>query len=244
MKKIIDKNELLKDLYNKKTIIPNLLSLSRCAAPFVILPLAFAGNPVGTLMAVAGFAFTDFLDGKIARKLNCESELGSLLDAISDKVFSLGLLIPLCFTNALLLIPLALEGVIAGINSKSFLKGNNPKTVFKGKVKIWILSGVIVSQCMGVATGNFIFNILTLVGTLGAGALQLDNIKEYYTNDKCKDLENCSFVDDFSDDVHFDSKEKELSRNEIIRLLKEERENLTAAPKKEKAKQYTKKKWF
>lgn len=39
---------------------------------------------VGFLFLIA--AFTDFLDGKIARKRNCCSDFGKMIDAIADKV--------------------------------------------------------------------------------------------------------------------------------------------------------------
>ncbi len=76
----------MKDLFKGCWTIPNLLSVLR----IVIVPF-FAyyfikGEPViaVTLLALSGFS--DFLDGKIARKFNQISALGKVLDPVADKL--------------------------------------------------------------------------------------------------------------------------------------------------------------
>lgn len=143
--KVIDFNELKKDLKNKKAIIPNLLSASRMTAPFIIPPLAMTGNIPLVLLAASGFLLTDFLDGKIARALNAQTKLGQLLDQISDKVCSIGLLLALTPTIPLMIIPLVLESTIALINIKSTKKGINVKSVPSGRLKMWPISISLIS---------------------------------------------------------------------------------------------------
>lgn len=76
--------------------LPNLLSLSRVAALFVIavllpLPASWAGWAVLVTYILA--ALTDALDGWAARKWGMVTTLGKFLDALVDKIFVLGLLI-------------------------------------------------------------------------------------------------------------------------------------------------------
>jgi len=69
---------------------PNKLSLFRILLiPFVIFFYMADFIPFGKLIAIGIFilaAFTDMLDGKIARKYNLITNLGKLLDPIADKL--------------------------------------------------------------------------------------------------------------------------------------------------------------
>lgn len=66
--------------------LPNLVSLSRLvlAAAFI----AFSDNGVRIALIIAA-AFTDFLDGWLARRHKTFSSMGALIDPIADRVFVL-----------------------------------------------------------------------------------------------------------------------------------------------------------
>ena len=69
--------------------LPNRLSLLRIALVPVMAVCFYINFDYGALLAVAVFliaAFTDFLDGYIARKTNQITELGKLLDPVADKL--------------------------------------------------------------------------------------------------------------------------------------------------------------
>jgi len=189
--KVIDFNELKKDLKNKKAIIPNLLSASRMTAPFIIPPLAMTGNIPLVLLAASGFLLTDFLDGKIARALNAQTKLGQLLDQISDKVCSIGLLLALTPTIPLMIIPLALESTIALINIKATIKTHkgSRKSTQSGRLKMWPLSISLISGYGILLSPYILFSIITYLGILTTAALEVINIKEYYELSKQKDNE-------------------------------------------------------
>ncbi len=78
-------------------LIPNLLSLFR----LLLMPLPVyciaQGNNGAALALVALGIVTDVLDGVLARKLNQISELGKLLDPLSDKISVAILVIALAF---------------------------------------------------------------------------------------------------------------------------------------------------
>ncbi len=78
--------------------IPNLLTLSRILlVPFILLGMA-AGGRWSALLAAAGFAtaaFTDFIDGYLARSGNQITRLGKFLDPLADKVLVCSVLVML-----------------------------------------------------------------------------------------------------------------------------------------------------
>ncbi len=71
--------------------IPNILSVSRIAVAAFLFTFDSFYQPVFLVLYVY-CAFTDFLDGKIARKYHCESVLGAALDSIGDGMTYLPLL--------------------------------------------------------------------------------------------------------------------------------------------------------
>ncbi len=70
--------------------LPNKITICRiCLIPLFIFFYLASFIPYGKLIAVLIFAlacFTDFLDGRIARKRNLVTNLGKFLDPIADKV--------------------------------------------------------------------------------------------------------------------------------------------------------------
>lgn len=70
--------------------LPNKLSMLRIILiPFMLFFYLASFVPYGKIIALVIFilaAFTDMLDGKIARKYNLVTDLGKLLDTIADKL--------------------------------------------------------------------------------------------------------------------------------------------------------------
>lgn len=77
---------LIKEYLTGALTIPNLLSLIRILLVPVFAVLFLNGNYLWAIIVLAISGFTDFLDGKIARKFNQISALGKLLDPIADKL--------------------------------------------------------------------------------------------------------------------------------------------------------------
>ena len=112
---IIMKKDVLKKIFT----IPNILTMFRLVLIIPIVITYFANdNNIATIILVAISAFTDVIDGIIARKFNMVSELGKILDPIADKLTQLALTLCLCFSFPLMIIPCALlvvKEVVSGI---------------------------------------------------------------------------------------------------------------------------------
>ena len=81
--------------------IPNVLSFLRLASVPVFVVLFVTDHVDAAVILYAVGAFSDFLDGWIARRFNSTSELGKLLDPLADRVFIAALVVALVATDVL-----------------------------------------------------------------------------------------------------------------------------------------------
>ena len=70
--------------------IPNLLTIVRIALVYPILNNIYLGNFEISIIYFVVASITDGLDGFIARKMNWQTELGTLLDPVADKILLSG----------------------------------------------------------------------------------------------------------------------------------------------------------
>ena len=75
-----------------KKHIPDLLALFRIfSSPVILYLLLLDGSSEGLMLVPAIIAFiaawTDFFDGRLARKWDVSSKTGAFLDTIADKIF-------------------------------------------------------------------------------------------------------------------------------------------------------------
>jgi CDP-diacylglycerol--glycerol-3-phosphate 3-phosphatidyltransferase len=78
--------------------LPNLITLSRIPLMFIIVGLMYQAWPGAASLAFWFFiaaAVGDWLDGYLARKQGLVSNFGKLMDALTDKIMVLGLIIAL-----------------------------------------------------------------------------------------------------------------------------------------------------
>lgn len=105
--------------------LPNVLTLSRIPILFGIVAFLYApftgASTIALVLFVVG-ALTDWADGYYARKQGLVSNFGKLMDALTDKVFMVGLFITLlaahklpAWTLPLLLLILSREFLITGL---------------------------------------------------------------------------------------------------------------------------------
>ena len=87
-------------------MIPNLLSIFRMAAFLPVIIFFSFEYYLTSFFLFSAAAWSDFLDGFLARKYNLTSNLGSLLDLVADKILVSSILIFFVFytTNIFLLV--------------------------------------------------------------------------------------------------------------------------------------------
>lgn len=83
----------MKDLFKGCWTVPNALSVLRILLIPVFAYLFLKDYVVWAVVVMAAAAFTDLLDGKIARKFNQVSALGKILDPIADKLSQIAIVI-------------------------------------------------------------------------------------------------------------------------------------------------------
>lgn len=162
--------------------VPNLISFARLAVlPVVYLDLT-SGRLVRALVLLAIFSATDWFDGYFARRLDQVTELGKLLDPISDRVlfivvgvaFVVSGLLPLWVVLALV----ARDVLVAGAGLVLLARGAKPPDVTRlGKTAtfglMWALPMFLLAGIVGdgVDDPNRVVHVLAWVLLAINGAL-------------------------------------------------------------------------
>ena len=127
--------------------LPNILTLSRIPLLFLIVGLLYLKRdlPGTATMAFLVFliaGFTDWLDGYIARKLKLISNFGKIMDALSDKIMTIGMFVALLVTKLLpawtiilVLLIVCREFFVTGLRSLAASKGIVISAEKSGKYK-------------------------------------------------------------------------------------------------------------
>lgn len=141
--------------------LPNILTLSRLFAIFVIAYFLFERTPHSQWIAIVLYGisiFTDYLDGYIARKFDAITGLGKSLDATVDKVFFFGVLSCLIYLNVFslwvlsffLVIHIARDSIVTWIRYVLHQKSIFVGAINTGKIKtvfqfLFLLIGMVIS---------------------------------------------------------------------------------------------------
>lgn len=115
--------------------LPNILTLSRIPLMFVIVGLmwmdhetACVGAATGAFWLFIAAAVSDWLDGAIARRRGMVSNFGKFMDALTDKVLVLGIMVALVryepqMPITLVLLTLGREFIVSGMRMVVASKG-------------------------------------------------------------------------------------------------------------------------
>lgn len=122
--------------------LPNLITLSRIPLMFLVVWLMNQSWPWAATLAFWLFiiaAVGDWLDGYIARKRNLTSLFGKFMDALTDKIFVLGIMVAFVEQGTVpiywVLIVLCREFLISGMRMMAAAKGVVVSAERGGKTK-------------------------------------------------------------------------------------------------------------
>lgn len=128
-----------------KKLIPNFITLSRIIA-LVIGFILFIREK--TLMSICLYiygAISDALDGYFARKWDAHTRFGGYLDAVSDKFYTLSIIIiSVIYGNYLVIMVAVLEIIIAIINYLVLRKNGSTYTERVGKFKMTLEFNLLI----------------------------------------------------------------------------------------------------
>ena len=135
-------------MYKFKKNIPNIITISRIISLVLGFIFFIKDNIVVSLILYIYGAVSDMIDGYLARKLDAYSKMGQYLDAISDKLYFLSLIIILLiYKYYLIVIPLIIELIISVINYLILKKNKKVFTERVGKFKTTLL---IIDLILGI----------------------------------------------------------------------------------------------
>jgi len=143
--------------------LPNLLTLSRIPLMLVVIGLLYPWSDLiwpwirtAALLLFLFAALTDWLDGWLARKFGQVSEFGKFMDALSDKVLTLGMFVSLLALQVIelwalfpILLILSREFLITGLRLVAAGKGKTLAAEKIGKLKT-----VIQLTCISLYLGK------------------------------------------------------------------------------------------
>ena len=174
------KKELMDSLLDERIFLPNSLTLARIPGIGLIYSSVLTDNPYVIATTIGLVALTDLFDGYAARNITKNpNKGGALLDACTDKLFSLALIIPAIFDNPLLLTNGFLETIIGLVNRDATKKGAEQKSTMLGKIKMWPLSATISLSYINMAANSELLDRLITLGVVTTGILEIINIIQY-----------------------------------------------------------------
>jgi CDP-diacylglycerol--glycerol-3-phosphate 3-phosphatidyltransferase len=192
--------------------LPNKITLIRIALVFIFMFFLFSKGLIFKCLALLTFiaaAFSDYLDGFIAKRYHIVSDFGKLMDPIADKILTLAAF--LAFVEMKLIpawmvvIILMRELIITGFRFLALTRGDVLPASLAGKQKtvsqmfsIFVILLFIIFREAGVRVFGFwspdfeywykqiifILMLITVALTIISGVSYLINSKKYFLNNE------------------------------------------------------------
>ena len=173
-------------MYKLKKQLPNIITLSRIISLVVGFILFMKGNTILSLIFYIYGAISDSIDGYFARKLNAYTQY---LDAISDKLYFLSLIIILLVNKKyLIILPMIMELIISIINYLMLKKNKKVFTERVGKFKTTLLIITLIAALLSIEIK--IFNYLYIIFLVLTTYFHIETICAYINQLHGKSKEN------------------------------------------------------
>ncbi len=178
------------NLPNKLTVL-RLIMIPLFVAVFYITAIPFNYLISAVIFVLA--AFTDFLDGYIARKYNLVTNLGKFLDPIADKVLvSTALIVMLMPYGGLTILPfygaiavaviIARELIVSGFRIVAASKGVVLAADKSGKIKTFVQDIAIAVLLVG---ADFMPEAFSVLNVIGLSLLGIATLLTIYSGVEC-----------------------------------------------------------
>lgn len=150
-------------IYKLKKNIPNIITISRIISLSLGFTFFINDKIILSLLFYTYGGLSDALDGYLARKLSAYSKFGQYLDAISDKLYFISLMIILLiYKYYLVLIPLIMELIISIINYLILKRKNKVFTERVGKFKTTLLMINLILGIISIKIKGFLIPTIIL----------------------------------------------------------------------------------
>ena len=156
--------------------IPNLLSFIRIGLVYPILNNIYLGNFKVSIVFFVIAAITDALDGLIARKMNCQTQLGKMLDPVADKLLLSGTIFILWLNQ---LIPFYICFIFIGRDvaillgaavQMTLIQSDTPLPNFLGKIttslQIIYIAIIFLKEIFNIDFSLFMLDIFIIIITV------------------------------------------------------------------------------
>ena len=171
--------------------LPNKLSLARMAMIPVMVALMYPNTPVCNLLSAAVFgaaAFTDYLDGHIARKQGIVTDFGKFIDPVADKLLNLSAMIMLIHLGLLpawmVIVILARELCVDGLRMVAVGNGQVIAAGQLGKIKT--VSQIVLILWLMLTRLSVAGSVISLLLALWVAAITLWSGVDYFVkNGQC-----------------------------------------------------------
>ena len=156
--------------------IPNLLSIIRIALVYPILDNIFLGNYQISILFFIIASITDALDGFLARTMNWQTRLGTILDPVADKlllsgtifIFWLNELIP--FYIFIIFISRDIAILLGAAIQMSLIDTDTPLQNFLGKLttglQIAYISIIFIKEIINFDISLYLLDVFIIIVTL------------------------------------------------------------------------------
>lgn len=149
---------------NKKWMyIVNIFTISRIIGSIFLFPIYFSYGQKIVSYILAILFLTDWIDGYLARKFKVCTFFGSIMDTVCDKTIAIVACSILCFLNPYMIYIIICEIVIMLISMFNLTQNNTAKSLYIGKVKMWIVSSCVVVGFFLCKPDKNIINLATFI---------------------------------------------------------------------------------
>lgn len=194
-----------------KRMLPNVITISRVIV-LILGFILFINNKFNQAICLYVYgSVSDAFDGYFARKFSAYTKFGSYLDAISDKFYTLSIIIlSLMYGNYLIIIIAVLELIITIINYITLKKTGKAVTVRVGKFKMTFEFLCLIASLLSIKIKKMYYLFLILLAFTIYFGIQAINAYINEKNNKKQKL--------IIDEKHYKGK----SISEKIKLLLKE----------------------